>query len=49
MYSPKIAECLVPRLYRLGKARGVPMTRLVSEAIEQFLASVEASERQEAA
>ena len=29
MYSPAIAPGLIPVLYRLGKARGVPMTELV--------------------
>ena len=33
MYSPAIAPGLIPVLYRLGKARGVPMTRLVSELL----------------
>jgi hypothetical protein len=42
MYSPKVAEHLIPRLYQLGKARRVPMTRLVAEAIEQYLSGAEA-------
>lgn len=33
MYSPAIDPGLIPVLYRLGKARGVPMTRLVSELL----------------
>jgi hypothetical protein len=37
VYSPKIAERLVPRLYRLAKARGQPMTTLVAEIIEEYL------------
>lgn len=37
MYSPKIPEKFIPRLWRLGKKRGVPMTRLVAEAIEEYL------------
>jgi len=39
MYSPKIPERLIPELYRLGRARGRPMTQLVAEAIERYLAS----------
>ncbi len=38
MYSPKIAEPQVRVLYRLARARGVPMTRLVAEIIEAYLA-----------
>jgi predicted DNA-binding protein len=37
VYSPKIAERLVPRLYWLAKARGQPMTTLVAEIIEEYL------------
>ncbi|MGE0136029.1 MAG: hypothetical protein AB7T16_12970 [Dehalococcoidia bacterium] len=39
MYSPKIAEHLIPSLYRLRCERRQPMTRLVAEAIEQYLAA----------
>jgi predicted DNA-binding protein len=37
MYSPKIPESLVPRLYRLAKSQRRPMTRLVAEAVELYL------------
>ena len=37
MYSPKIDESLIPILYRLGKARRMPMTRLVNELIAKAL------------
>ncbi len=37
MYSPKISDALVPILYRLGKARRMPMTRLVDELITKAL------------
>ena len=30
MYSPKIDEELIPRLYRLRKLKKMPMTRLVN-------------------
>ena len=42
MYSPKIAEHLIPPLYRLRCERKQPMTRLVAEAIEQYLAAADA-------
>jgi hypothetical protein len=38
MYSPKIAEELVPVLYRLAKDRKMPMTRLVNGIIRDVLA-----------
>lgn len=50
MYSPKISEALIPALYRLGKARHIPMTRLVDSLIRKALQSeelpVEAKEMQ---
>ena len=39
MYSPKIPERLIPPLYRLGQAQGRPMTHLVVEAVERYLAA----------
>ena len=44
MYSPKIPERLIPVLYRLAQARGKPMTRLVAEALDTYLAAQAASE-----
>lgn len=37
MYSPKIAEDLVSKLYHLGKARKIPMTRLVDSIIREAI------------
>ncbi len=37
MYSPKIPEPLIPRLYRLAKSQHRPMTRLVTDAVELYL------------
>lgn len=37
MYSPKIAEDLIPLLYRLAKARGMRMTKLVDEMLRTAL------------
>jgi predicted transcriptional regulator len=39
MYSPKIPERLIPALYRLARARGKPMTAIVAEALDDYLAS----------
>ena len=39
MYSPKVAEELVPVLYRLAKDRKMPMTRLVNGIIREALTS----------
>ena len=41
VYQPKIREDLIPRLYHLAKAQGVPMTRLVSELLEAALQHLE--------
>ena len=41
MYSPKISETLIPLLYHLGKARHMPMTRLVDTLIRRALAAEE--------
>ena len=38
MYSPKIAEHLIPSIYRLARARGTHMTTLVNEALTRYLA-----------
>jgi hypothetical protein len=37
MYSPKIAEDLVSRMYHLAKARKIPMTRFVDKIIREGL------------
>ena len=37
MYSPKIREELIPKLWRLARARRVPMTKLVNAFIEEAL------------
>lgn len=41
MYSPKIHEKHIPVLYHLGKRLKKPMTRLVNEAIAEYLAKLE--------
>jgi hypothetical protein len=37
VYSPKVREDLVPRLYRLKVKLKRPMTHLVAEAVEAYL------------
>ena len=41
MYSPKIDEELIPRLYRLRKLKKIPMTRLVNEILRSTLPELE--------
>jgi hypothetical protein len=45
MYSPKIDEELIPRLYRLRKLRKMPMTRLVNNILRTVLPTLEEEER----
>ncbi len=37
MYSPKIREDLVPRIYRAAKEKKLPMTTWVNQAVELCL------------
>jgi hypothetical protein len=41
MYSPKISDALIPRLYAEAKRRGVAMTRLVNHIVESMLKDME--------
>ena len=41
LYSPKIPEQLVPRLWRLAQERKVPMTHLVRDAVVLYLTTLE--------
>lgn len=41
MYSPRIRDELIPRLYLIAKARGVRMTTLVNGIIEKALHEME--------
>jgi hypothetical protein len=45
MYSPKIDEELIPRLYRLRKLKKMPMTRLVNNILRTVLPELEEEER----
>ena len=44
MYSPKIDEELIPRIYRLGRLKKMPMTRLVNEILQRELSEMEEEE-----
>jgi len=48
MYSPRIDEELIPRLYRLRKLRKMPMTRLVNGILRSVLPALEEEERKKA-
>lgn len=48
MYSPKIDEELIPRLYRLRKLKKIPMTRLVNGILEKALSEMEEKESEKA-
>lgn len=37
MYSPEIAKDLIPILYRLGKEKKKPMTKIVDEILRKEL------------
>ncbi len=37
MYSPKIKEDLIPRIYEIAKKKGIPMTTLVDEVLRKAL------------
>lgn len=41
MYSPKIAEDLIPRLYRLKKRLDKPMTEIVDSILREELTEME--------
>lgn len=37
MYSPKIRDELIPKIYEIARAKGIRMTTLVNEIIEKAL------------
>ncbi len=37
MYSPKIKETYIPILYKIARAKGMPMTHIVREALDEYL------------
>ena len=46
MYSPKIREDLIPKIYQAAKQAEVPMTIWVNEAIEEALSNRKEDEGQ---
>jgi len=40
MYSPKIKESLIPRVYRISKVERIPMTRWVNRTLEESLSKI---------
>ena len=40
MYSPRIKDELIPNLYRIAKAKGIPMTELVNSLIADAIRNV---------
>ena len=37
MYSPKIDEEHIPKLFRIAAGKGMPMTKVVNEAVERYI------------
>ncbi len=46
MYSPKIREDLIPRIYRAAKEAKLPMTAWVSKTLEKSLPEVTSEQPQ---
>jgi hypothetical protein len=46
MYSPKIDEDLIPKLYRLALIRKTPMTKLVNRILASYLAQAQVEKEQ---
>lgn len=43
MYSPKIHDDLIPRIYHVAKRAKIPMTRWVNQILERALADQDSS------
>ena len=43
MYSPKIHDDLIPRIYQVAKRAKIPMTRWVNQILKQALADQDSS------
>jgi len=46
MYSPKIKEKLIPKIYKLAKVRGIRMTTLVNEILRKALNEIEGNPKE---
>lgn len=40
MYSPKVSEKLIPKIYKVARAKGVPMTKLVDGILKETLSKI---------
>lgn len=49
MYSPKISEELIKKLYHISKEKRKPMTKVVNEAVEKYIAKFEAKKQKNSA
>lgn len=47
MYSPKIKEDLIPKIYQLARIKRIPMTKLVNQVLEKSIGSSLESEKRE--
>jgi len=45
VYSPKIREDLIPKIYRLGKIYKKPMTEVVDEILRDYLEEIEGAKQ----
>jgi len=41
LYSPRISEKLIPKIYKVAKTKGVPITKLVDEILNNALSKIE--------
>ncbi|MDD5005067.1 MAG: hypothetical protein PHS93_01005 [Candidatus Omnitrophica bacterium] len=48
MYSPKIKEDLIGKMFQIKQKTGKPMTRQVNEAIRMYVSRFEQNESKEA-
>lgn len=44
MYSPKVEEELIPKIYQIAKTRGMRMTTLVNKILRKALNGMEGKE-----
>ena len=48
MYSPKIKEDLIAKMFQIKQKTGKPMTKQVNEAIREYVVKFEQNESKEA-
>ena len=41
MYTPKLSEELVRKMYRIASAKGVPMTKLLNDIVAEAIGNVQ--------